>query len=94
MGGADLLSADDGDSIQTRRLKGFLDIGFHGRDPEMRDSGGFTLVKDVPYGQFDLNWCSIECMRKTLNQLLDDLERSIADQTQSDNEGERSSGKS
>ncbi len=81
-----LLSGDGQDSIHTERLKGFLHVGFHGRDSEMRDSGDFLLVDDVSYGQFDLNWCSIKCLRTALGQLLDDLETRISQQTPGEDE--------
>lgn len=69
--GALLLSADGQDSIHTDRLQAFLNVGFHGVDREMRDSSDIEVVADLHGGQFDLQWCSIACMRQWLNALLD-----------------------
>lgn len=77
MGGALLLSKDGQNSIHVDRLKGFLHFGFHGKDSEMRDSGDVNIADNVPDGQFDLQWCSIACMRAWLMQVLDELEASI-----------------
>lgn len=76
-GGALLLSPDNETSNETERLKAFLNIGFHGKDGDMRDSTGATLVDDVIGGQFDLNWCSIACMRLWFNRLMDEMENRL-----------------
>ena len=73
-GGALLLSADGRDSIDTDRLQGFLNVGIHGRDPEMRDSSDITVVQELCGGQFDLTWCSVACLRKWLSDLLKQVE--------------------
>jgi hypothetical protein len=75
--GALLLSADGQDSIHTDRLQAFLNVGFHGVDSEMRDSSDIEVIADLHGGQFDLQWCSIACMRQWLNALLDQVERGI-----------------
>jgi hypothetical protein len=75
--GALLLSADGQDSIHTDRLQAFFNVGFHGVDSEMRDSSDIEVVADLHGGQFDLQWCSIACMRQWLNALLDQVERGI-----------------
>ena len=69
-GGALLLSDNGQDSIHTGRLRGFLNIGIHGRDSEMRDSADIEVVAELYGGQFDLVWCSISCLREWLAGLL------------------------
>ena len=54
---------------------GLLHVGFHGLDPEMRDSSDVKVVDHVHFGQFDLNWCSVACMREWLLKLLAEVER-------------------
>ena len=71
------MSTDGQDSLPCDQLKAFLHVGFHGSDPEMRDSGDLMIIDDLSVGQFDLQWCSIRCMRKWLTQLLDKLEANI-----------------
>lgn len=73
-GGALLMSADGRDSTDSARCRGFLEIGFHGRDPDMRDSAGVTIVSELRGGQFDLSWCSVGCLRVWLLGLLDQVE--------------------
>ena len=73
-GGALQLTKDRKDSIYSDRLEGFLHIGFHGEDVEMRDSTDAEIVSDVAGGQFDLQWCSVLCMRAWLMRLLNELE--------------------
>ncbi len=69
-GGAILLSDDGQDSLHPDRLQAFLHVGYHGRDPEMRDSADVSIVADLHGGQFDLQWCSVACMREWLVGLL------------------------
>jgi len=72
--GALLLTADGQDSLHLDRLQAFMNVGFHGRDPDMRDSSDVTVVADLRGGQFDLQWCSVECMRQWLLGLLQQVE--------------------
>jgi len=74
MAGALFLSADRQDSVQSDRLLAFLNIGFHGRDSDMRDSSDVNVVADLHGGQFDLNWCSVKCMREWFLALLQEVE--------------------
>jgi hypothetical protein len=73
--GALLLSEDGCDSVQTNKLRGFLNLGYHGTDPDMTDSADAGVVDDLFGGQFDLKWCSVACMKKWLLDLLDEVER-------------------
>ena len=73
-GGALLLSADGQDGIVTDRLRAFLHVGLHGRDPDMRDSSDVVVVSELSGGQFDMNWCSVGCLRAWLLGLLDRVE--------------------
>jgi hypothetical protein len=75
--GAILLSPDGHDSIETSRLQAFLHVGFHGVDSAMRDSSDVAVVEDLHGGQFDLNWCSIRCMREWLLSLLQRIEAEV-----------------
>lgn len=77
MAGALLLSKDGQDSLHVDRLKAFMHVGFHGKDSATCASGDVTVVGNVSGGQFDLQWCSISCMRKWLTELLDDVEATI-----------------
>jgi hypothetical protein len=80
--GALLLSKDGQDSIDTDRLRGFLSVGFHGTDTEMRDSSDVSVVDDLFGGQFDLHWCSVKCLRAWLLELLQEVERRAVESKQ------------
>lgn len=56
------------------RFHAFLNIGFHGRESDVRDSADVTVVEDLHGGQFDLQWCSVRCMREWLLGLLQEIE--------------------
>src|SRR5262245_7649970 len=91
-GGAMLLSKDRRDSMQTKRLRGFLRVGFHGTDPDMEDSSDLEVVEDLAGGQYDLQWCSVACMRQWLLGLLQEVEvwAQPGRPTKGDGEGEPS----
>jgi hypothetical protein len=72
--GALLLSPDGQDSIETDRLRAFLHIGFHGKDSSMADSSGVSPIVDLHGGQFDLQWCSVRCMRESVLDVLERIE--------------------
>ena len=72
--GALFLSKDKKNSIHPDRLQGFLHVGIHGADTEMRDSSDVEVVRNLYGGQFDLQWCSIACMREWLLKLLREVE--------------------
>ena len=74
-GGAVLLTEDKQDSLHPDRLQGILHVGFHGTDTEMRDSSDVEVVRDLSGGQFDLQWCSVACLRVWLLKLLQEVER-------------------
>ena len=73
-GGALLLSRSGQNSITTDRFRAFLHVGFHGVDPDMKDSSDVTVISDLGGGQFDMNWCSVQCLREWLTRLLDRVE--------------------
>lgn len=75
--GAMHLSADGRDSLNSDRDRAFLNVGFHGRDSDMRDSADVSVVSDLHGGQFDLQWCSIECMKEWFLGLLREVESRI-----------------
>ena len=78
-GGALLLSEDGRDSLDTERLRAFLSVGYHGRDAEGGNSADVPVVADLRGGQFDLQWCSVACMRSSLLGLLAEVERLTGD---------------
>jgi hypothetical protein len=69
-----LLSGDGKESVHTRSLQAFLHFGFHGPDAAMQGSSDVDVVADLEGGQFDLQWCSVRCMREWLLRLLREVE--------------------
>ena len=85
--GALLLSKNKKNSIDSDRLQGFLHVGIHGPDTEMRDSSDVVVVRHLYGGQFDLQWCSIACMREWLLKLLQEVESRATPEHPSHQEG-------
>ncbi len=45
----------------------------------MRDSADIRVVRDLKGGQFDLQWCSIKCMRSWFLEVFDQLEKKVGE---------------
>ncbi|MCZ6873802.1 MAG: hypothetical protein O7G88_09765 [bacterium] len=82
IGGGALLMDDDVDSINLAGHKAFLELFFHGAHPEMGEEVGdpdrnrrVQIIKDVEGGQFDLYFCSTDCLRAFFNRCVDELEQ-------------------
>ena len=67
-------------SIHDNRHLAFLNVGFHGVNPDMSDSADIEIVNDLPGGQFDLSFCSLACLRSWFIGLVDQLEDDLAGQ--------------
>ena len=76
-GGAICISDDGKASIHSDRLQGFLNIGFPVSYSSMNASDDVLVVDDAVGGQFDLQWCSIKCMREWLNDLINTIETQV-----------------
>jgi hypothetical protein len=76
-GGALLLTRDRQTGIQTNRLEAFLHVGVHGSDPDMKGSADISVVSDFAGGQYDIQWCSVKCMRQWWSNLFLELERRV-----------------
>ncbi len=63
--------------IDPKRHLAFLSIGFHGADPDCRDCVSAHVVEDLEGGQFDIEFCSLGCMRAWVNAVLDRLDRQL-----------------
>jgi hypothetical protein len=69
-------SEDSQDWGDKNRLEGFLHIGVLGGAQDCTQGAADVIVaEDVHGGQFDLNWCSIDCMRQWLLNVLAEVER-------------------
>jgi len=63
-------------------LRGFLDIRFYG--PTGKGLGKYKnkaadreIVRNSKGGQFDLNFCSTDCLRIFVNSIIDDMEKEL-----------------
>lgn len=59
-------------------LGGFCHIGYHGADPEVRDSVDYCVARDIEGGQMDISFCSLGCLREWFRGILDNLECELA----------------
>jgi hypothetical protein len=83
-GGALVIDKASGDSIDPStmgllKLEAFLGIGFHSGDAEVRDSVHADIVDDLLSDQFEISFCSFQCLKSWLNQLLDGLQSELTD---------------
>ncbi len=60
--------------MMSDKLKGFLKLAYH--PSEDSDENGFCIdiVKDSECGQFDIYFCSTNCMRIFFNKIIDTIE--------------------
>ena len=68
-----LLDESELNSIHDNRQRAFLNVGFHGVNPDMSDSADMEVVYDLPGGQFDLSFCSLACLRSWFLGIVDHL---------------------
>ena len=53
----------------------FMALIWHSNDPTNYDDASVEIAELVDTGQFDLNFCSTDCLRAFLNYCVDELER-------------------
>lgn len=85
MGGG--IAYDNNDNMiisdQNILLKSYLSISFHGSE-QIRGDGDESymnqnIVEYIPFGEFELNFCSIRCLRNWFNITLDDFIKTFHD---------------
>ena len=72
--GALLLDESFENSLHDRHLLTFMNVGWHGRRADMSDSSDVEVVNDIPGGQFDLSFCSLNCLRIWFSEIVDKLD--------------------
>jgi hypothetical protein len=53
----------------------FMTLIWHSNDPKNYDDASIEIAELVDSGQFDLNFCSTDCLRAFLNYCVDELEQ-------------------
>ncbi len=83
-GGAHLMSEDRRSGGPSDRLAGYLmtfvQETIDGRFVEQRN----MIVDNIRGGQFNIFWCSLGCMRQSLNDIVDELERQLQNRGEPD----------
>jgi hypothetical protein len=64
-------------SVDARVIQAFLNIGVHGARSDVKDSADLQIIRDLQGGQFDLNFCSTNCLRDWLNSVVDRVEEDL-----------------
>lgn len=72
-----LYSDESGTMVNSDSVDTEFSIGYHGADVEVRDSVHVTIVESLHHEQFDLNFCSLECLRTWFNSVIDSLAREL-----------------
>jgi hypothetical protein len=68
-GGAYYAGNNDAIEKELYHCLGFLNVGFHG-NPDII-STDICIVDDVSGGQYDISFCSLECMKQWFNCIID-----------------------
>lgn len=81
IGGGLLMNREKGCGGPSDVIDGFLDLAWHEAhsSDEEGNGCGFPIAQDVRGGQFGIYCCSVRCLRKLLNRLLDDFDQAIQD---------------
>jgi hypothetical protein len=78
-GGACLMAKSEKDSGPDSKMEGFFNIICHGKEGAKNNYYlVFDIVKDIIGGQFEFYFCSVSCLRKWINDLLDHVEEKEA----------------
>jgi hypothetical protein len=56
-----------------RQMEGFFNVGVHTSDTECRGNADLEIVRDLKGGQFDLQFCSLDCLQEFFNFLVEQL---------------------
>lgn len=56
----------------------FFDVGFHSPNPEMIGSGNVSIVNDLVGGQFTVQFCSINCLHRFFEIVIEELHASVS----------------
>ena len=67
-----------GDAIKEKKGRyhlGFLNIGFHGNPDSL--SADVCVVDDVYGGQYDISFCSLDCMKQWFNCIFNKIESEL-----------------
>ena len=76
-GGAHLMSEDRRSGGPSDRLAGYL-MSFMQKTIDDRFVNEQNMIVDnIRGGQFNIFWCSLDCMRRSLNDIVDQLERQL-----------------
>lgn len=58
-------------------LEAFFHIGYHGTAVDCSDSADICIVEDLKGGQFDINFCSIQCLEKFFLNIVNALQKKL-----------------
>src|SRR5579862_1368657 len=63
--------------LNTAMMQAFWTVGYHGHETDMSDSADLEIVTDIPGGQCDIHFCSLECLHRFFNAIIDSLRGKI-----------------
>ena len=62
-------------SMSSGKMEGFLSVQYHSGDDSENCGFNFDIVDKSEGGQFDIYFCSTNCMRQFFNELIDKIEK-------------------
>jgi len=73
LNGGALKVIDNDHSIMSEDMEGFLSLGYHAGEKSGEKDAHLQIVECSQNGQFDIYFCSFECLQTFFNQLVVEL---------------------
>jgi hypothetical protein len=61
-------------NMSNKIMEGYCNIGYHGKKSDMSDCANYSVANGIKGGQEDICFCSLSCLRKWFNKIVDYLE--------------------
>jgi len=76
LNGGAMKKIDEDMSMMSDDLEGFLSLNFHTHEP-CKKNASVNIVELSRNGQFDIHFCSIECLQEFFNQIVENIKSKI-----------------
>lgn len=77
LNGGALKKVNEENFISTDDFVGFLNLTFHAGEDSKVSGATLDIVENSKFGQFDIYFCSTDCMRIFFNKSIDQLETKL-----------------
>jgi endogenous inhibitor of DNA gyrase (YacG/DUF329 family) len=77
LNGGALKIIDKDHSTMSDDMEGFFSLTYHGGEKSGENGTSFDIVEFSRNGQFDIYFCSIECLQIFFNRIVDELKQKM-----------------